>query len=395
MSNFGQTNVTPQKHGKVWTVRVRKNGQRVREVICPVSGPGALSKVERRNRAPEILNAANEKKPLPVPASPVSGDETIPGASMTLQMSGDAWLINSQTRRKNPIRPNTVKNYSNTLQKFVYPVLGKTLLSEITNYAVKDLIDHMVQKGCSTSVINDAIMIIQQIVTSIKYPRNWRNTEGRLIEGQPVYFVEWDRDLMDAPKVKKSETKAFTAEQIQDIIGRAKGQYKLLWSLMGGTGLREGEALAIKINGDPDKVTTLSDDWRVLHIRTIILQDGSEQDRPKSEAGIREVDIAPELAAELKALVGSQKSGYLFSTESGNPLLYSNVVKNVFDPILWDQERPIMKREGKGWKRVGTKVIPGVIGKKADLQDKVKGRTGYGTHSFRRFRETYLRLEGV
>ena len=54
-----------------------------------------------------------------------------------------------------------------------------------------------------------------------------------------------------------------------------------------------------------------------------------------------------------------------------------------------------MKRERKGWKRVGTKIIPGVIGKKADLQDKVRGRTGYGTHSFRRFRETYLRLEGV
>jgi hypothetical protein len=35
-------------------------------------------------------------------------------------------------------------------------------------------------------------------------------------------------------------------------------------------GMKEGEALAIKINGDPDKVTTLSDDCRVLHIRTII-----------------------------------------------------------------------------------------------------------------------------
>jgi hypothetical protein len=81
--------------------------------------------------AQEILNAANENKPLPVPAAPIAGQ--IPGASMTLQMSGDSWLASSQTRRKNPIRPNTVKNYTNTLQQFIYPVLGKTLLSDITN----------------------------------------------------------------------------------------------------------------------------------------------------------------------------------------------------------------------------------------------------------------------
>jgi hypothetical protein len=50
----------------------------------------------------------------------------------------------------------------------------------------------------------------------------------------------------------------------------------------------------------------------------------------------------------------------------------------------------MMKRESKGWKQIGRKTIPGVLGARPDGK-----RTGYGEHSFRRFRITYLQTEGV
>jgi hypothetical protein len=53
----------------------------------------------------------------------------------------------------------------------------------------------------------------------------------------------------------------------------------------------------------------------------------------------------------------------------------------VLDKILFGTEHKIMKWEGKGWKCVGVKKIPGAVEKKG----------GYGFHSFRRFRTTYLR----
>ena len=103
------------------------------------------------------------------------------------------------------------------------------------------------------------------------------------------------------------------------------------------------------------------------------------------------MDVHPDAAALLKELIGNRTSGYLFCSESGQPLLYSNILKNIWNPIMWDRERPIMRREGKGWKKVGAEKIPGVLGPKPDDDE----RTGYGFHSFRRFRQNHLQVENV
>jgi integrase len=143
------------------------------------------------------------------------------------------------------------------------------------------------------------------------------------------------------------------------------------------------------MSANPETTTTLSKDCRTLYVRTIVLQDGTKQDAPKTQAGIREIDIHPDIAFILKELIGLRTSGYLFCTKSGKPILYANLRKNVFDPILCGHERKKMKRVGKGWKQVGVEKFPGV------LPEKAKEEGGYGFHSFRRFRETHLRLEGV
>lgn len=375
MANIGQ-NPTLSKHGNNWTVRLlnKETGKYERVAVCPIKGEGALDKIGRRNKVNQILNSTN-----PLPRTLTS--EQKQGISVTFRQAAESWLRESQTRRRNPIARNTAANYTHNLNRWCYPIIGEMQVSQVRNMAAKQVVDAMLadKNPASPSVINDTITNIQQVVAAI-----------RDLEGEPVYNVKWDRGIMDAPEADSGETKAFTKEQIEEIIQRTDGQYNVLFALLAASGLRIGEALAIEINADPETTTTLSADCCVIYVNSIVLQDGTKQEFPKTNAGVREVDIHPDVAVLLTELIDERKSGYLFCTVSGKAILYSNLYKNVFKLLLWNRKRPVMRREGKGWKKVGVKVIPGVL-----KADKPNGRTGYGEHSFRRFRATHLDLEGV
>jgi len=302
-----------------------------------------------------------------------------------LRAENPATLHYSQTRSRGPIGANTARIYVHYLTRWIYPWIGDQLLSELKSKNAKRIFDAMKEAGASSSVMNDVATILQQILWSVVDEET----------DKPLYDWNLSLDRMDVPEVVEKEGRAFTGAQIESIRQRSSSQYKVLFGLLPATGIRIGEALAIEIGGDPEKVTTLSKDCRVLYIRSIILQDGTRQLKPKTPSAIREVDIHPDMVKELSDLIGNRTSGFLFCTESGQPILYANFIKNIFDHILYDREQPIMKREGKGWKKVGATKFPGVLGDKSQYQDKENGRTGYGAHSFRRFRATHLDLQGV
>jgi integrase len=366
MAGREQSGVEQKRSGSWYFLFRDADGKRVSAKLGPCDGPNKLSREQRYGLKQSILSAA-----FPDTVE-VAKAET--KAVLTFRMAGSSWLHHSQTRRRKPIATNTVNAYSHNLTRWIYPVIGDLLLSDVKNMQAKAVVDSMDGKA-STKVINEVIGVIQQVVEHV--------TDD---EGEPLYPVKWNREKMDAPAVKTAEMKAFNGEQIEQIICRAGGQYKVLFALL-GIGLRISEALAVEIGADPKVRTTLTPDCRVLNVQSIILQDGAGQPVPKTPASVRDVDIPSNLAAMLKGLIGKRTSGYLFATASGKPILYANLRKNVLDPILYDVERKQMKREGKGWKCVGVKVIPGVIGPETT--------EGYGCHSFRRYRETFLSIEGV
>jgi integrase len=81
-------------------------------------------------------------------------------------------------------------------------------------------------------------------------------------------------------------------------------------TLLAGTGLRIGEALALK-------ASDFADDFRVLRV-TRSIWHGREQS-PKTPSAVREVDLAEPLAAVVRVFAEG-KDGYLFATRSGRPL---------------------------------------------------------------------------
>lgn len=76
---------------------------------------------------------------------------------------------------------------------------------------------------------------------------------------------------------------------------------------------------------------------------------------PKTDSGVRDIDLAPALAALLKEFIDSRKSGFLFESANGLPLSPRNITRDRLHPIL-----------------------------------KSMGRESAGFHPFRRFRESIL-----
>ncbi len=365
--NSGQIIRTLYKHGAFWTVRFwGKDGQR-RERVCPISGPGMLKKKERLAKAQAIVDAALAITPT------ITADTA---ASVTFKVAGDSWLHDCETRADG-IRGNTSKLYAHYLKNWLYPVIGNVLVGQVKINQAKLVVAYMMEKKAAPSVIEKVITVLRQVVGSIENE-----------DCEALFPVKWKIKKV-LPKHKGKEMQAFTAAEIEAILRVAPGQYQVLFALLAASGLRIGEALAIEIGADKKQTTTLSADCRVVYVKTIILQDGTKQDDPKTSAGVREIDLHPEIAHMLMDFIDTRTSGFLFCSKSGKPgepgkpLLQSNICKNIFNRILYGWEQKKMERDGTKWKCVGKIQHPGVLadGLEAD---------GYGFHSFRRYRVTYL-----
>jgi hypothetical protein len=71
---------------------------------------------------------------------------------------------------------------------------------------------------------------------------------------KPLYPVAWDGDVLLMPRVntKKQNRPTFTDKQVQQIIERAVGQFKMLFAVLAASGLRISELLGLRIENVPD-----------------------------------------------------------------------------------------------------------------------------------------------
>ena len=56
-------------------------------------------------------------------------------------------------------------------------------------------------------------------------------------EGDQIYPRKWNHEFIDLPQVTDQRTPTFTAEEVAKITKAAEGQLRVLYSLLGGTGL--------------------------------------------------------------------------------------------------------------------------------------------------------------
>src|SRR5262249_37909 len=105
----------------------------------------------------------------------------------------------------------------------------------------------------------------------------------------------------------------------------APARYRVLFTLLAGTGMRIGEAIALHLED-------LDLEHGVIYVRRSVWR-GHEQ-TPKTENAIRQVDIDPFLAAVLKEYIGDSKRTLLFETGKGPPFNDANIRNRVLKPLL-------------------------------------------------------------
>ena len=314
---------TAPAYGKYWQDLPGSSERKRRTIPLGV----CRTKSVARQRLREFLEREG------VNSKEVFHQNTAPG--VTFRQQADWWLISVKARKRRPVKPATISGWRDALNAWLLPNLGEKLLADVSNKAVRELVEKMSERGLAAKTIVNYVQVAKLVVASAVND-----------EGEQVYPRTWNHDFIQLPVVRKDKQHrpTVTDADLKEILSNTKKQkHVVLFSLLAATGLRIGEALALR-------ATDFGPDCRVLHVRRSVWR-GQEQE-PKTSNAVRVVDIPEALAIKLREYLEST-SGYLFATAKGHLLQQRNVLR-----ILH-----------------AVKLV--------------------GFHAFRRFRLTWLRKNGV
>jgi integrase len=296
--------------------------------LCPIEGEGTLPKAERHRLALDII--AKEG------ANSADTFNQTESATVTFREQSKAWLASVSNRKRKPVKPHTLTTWNSHLV-WLNEHIGDVPLSNITNAVLRNLVSDMHDADFKPKTMLNYLQVVKAVVASLMND-----------DGEPVFPRKWNHDFIDVPVVKNQHQPTLSKDQMEAVINSTLGWYRVLFCLLAGTGIRIGEALALEVKDVKGNVLQVR---QSLYKRMIVTT--------KTEAGQREIDLAPELAEMLRAHIGSRSSGFVFNTQMGGVLIQRNVLRML---------HAILKRTG----------MPKL-----------------GFHAFRRFRVTHLRKNMV
>ena len=254
-----------------------------------------------------------------------------------------------KNKRGQKIRVTTLDAYTSAVG-YLNEKIGHAGLATFENAEMKELISTMEaetkvngEPRFTPKSINNYFLIASAVFATAKDRR-----------GKQLFPRQWDLNYIGLPAVEKCEQNTPTLEtvEIETILTAAKDRYRVLYALLAGTGIRISEALGLEVG---KHVTA---DCSIVYIRQQRSKKGHGiETYLKSDSAIRDVDLAPALAALVKEYIGARTNGFLFETSGGLPMSPRNITRDSLHPIL-----------------------------------KEMGRESAGFHTFRRFRESILQM---
>lgn len=303
------------KKGRMFHVRYYEdvpNGERRRRSV-PVGlavGKEKLSRPEALRKAADIVAASGVNTPehLAQAVAPPKV-ETFAERVEWCRKYHKAWTDG---------KPGSVESMESQLSRHIIPRLGKLPVTDISDRTIQEFVADLKRttferRRRDGTIVKRYKLVARKTVLLIV-------GVVKLVVGRKVWR-DWELDLGRPARPKQ---RFFTEDQLRQIIEEAPAEYRTLFALLGGTGLRIGEALGLKV----EDVDTGNG---VISVRRSIWR--GQELTPKTENGERDVDIDPMLGAMLKEHIGD-RTGWLFPARNGSPLAAGNLRRRVLAPLL-------------------------------------------------------------
>ena len=216
------------------------------------------------------------------------------------------WLASKQG-----LKPTARRSYEEVFRNLVEPRWGDVALSKVTYGDVVVWLAELGGRGLSASRRRHALLVMKQLL------------ELGVLDGRLVRNVA---KAVKPPRPERNEPRFLTHEQLQALADEC-GSYATLVLLLGYTGLRWGEARALRVRH-----------LDFLRARASVVEnlpDGSDEAEvvlPKSHR--RRTVPVPRFVCDLLLveLAGKSPDARAFTNSKGGLLDNSNFRRNVFDP---------------------------------------------------------------
>jgi integrase len=222
--HLGKWNPRAPAYGRFWIEVV--GGERKRTTIS--LGPCAAQWVARL-RLREYIERAGFSLKQAFHANPVPGT--------TFLKQAEWWMESVSVNRRRPLKPATIFGWQHCLDRWILPHLGKKPLCDVGNREVRQFVEVLSAAGLAPKTIVNTVAVLKLVVASAVDE-----------EGDQIYPRTWNHEFIQLPLVikEKQNRPTITGTEISAVIKSVKERYVVLFALVAGTGLRIGEALAVR-----------------------------------------------------------------------------------------------------------------------------------------------------
>lgn len=257
---------------------------------------------------------------------PNGGPTAGPAAQRTFGSQYFIWMDELKNRAYDPVAPSTLATFASCAKTILSIVGPTTPLESFRNAAMALFVQRVKKFNWAPSTLRQHILIIKLIIASAVSE-----------EGELLFERNWSRKIINAPRVEpsKQKTPRLTRDDVEKLIQKAAtDQEKIFYALLCGSGLRAGEAQAVRVNGN-----NLQTSWD--HEKSVIVVCNScfrnkETGRVKTSAGQRTVFLPSELNTMLIAFTARENredGSFLFQSKRGSPIRLSTIRERIAKSI--------------------------------------------------------------
>jgi integrase len=266
------------------------------------------------------------------------GVHTPESKSVTVAEAGEEWIAQAAT---DGLERSTIRQYQQHLKHHIEPFIGTVKLAELTPSAVQNYRNRLVRDGRSHVMAKKALgslgAILANAMANARVARNVVRDQARQHERRRQRRLEKRHKKqievgVDIP----------TKDEIRALLTHAQGRGRPLIVTAIFTGLRASELRGLTwddVDFDRETMTVRqrADRWNAI---------GS----PKSDAGRREVPLAPMVVNALKEwnlACPKGEAGLVFPNGSGNVESLPNIHRSILGPLQFAAGITMEKRRPK------------------------------------------------